>query len=99
MVNVEGRVSTGGHPMSAIGRTGVARLRRRVVAAGGTVVVVAALGLAHTFSAYASGVPSRPVDRNLSSYVQFAQNTLQFKGANGGGGIIHGNVGVNAHGG
>jgi hypothetical protein len=65
--------------------------RRRVVYA---VAVIAALGgLAVPFALSASATPV--LDTNLQHYSLFAKDSIAFKGANNGGGVIHGNVGVN----
>jgi hypothetical protein len=74
--------------------------RRRVVFAGGAAVaIVLALGGSHVLAAFASGAPSRPVDRNIASYVLFAVQTIKLKG----GGtpaesIIDGNIGAGTFG-
>src|SRR5512144_82598 len=65
--------------------------RRRVVYA--VAVVVALGGLAVPFALSASATPV--LDTNLQDYSLFAKDSLAFKGANNGGGVIHGNVGVN----
>jgi hypothetical protein len=79
-------------------RRGHTRLR---VIALVTMLIVGA-GLTQVWSAFAAGPPSRPMDRDLDSYVLFAIEHMQFKGADIGGaglgrGIISGgNVGVNS---
>jgi hypothetical protein len=58
------------------------------------VAVIAALGgLAVPFALSASATPV--LDTNLQDYSLFAKDSIAFKGANNGGGVIHGNVGVN----
>src|SRR3954451_24877746 len=65
--------------------------RRSVVYA---VAVTAILGgLAVPFALSASAAPV--LDTNLQDYSLFAKDSIAFKGANNGGGVIHGNVGVN----
>lgn len=77
--------------MSIIAIPGIARGRRRIVAVAALVVVIVSLGISQVLSAFASGSPTRPVDRQLSSYVLFAFDTLAFKGGQTPGrGEIHG---------
>jgi hypothetical protein len=74
-----------------------ARVRRRVVAMAASLVVLFVLALGQSFGAFAAGSPSRPIDRQLSHYVLFAFDTLNFKGAQtaGRGIITGGDVGAN----
>jgi hypothetical protein len=76
-------------------RNMVGARRRQLAAAGAVFLVVLAVGSSHALHAFASNSPSRPLDRNISSYVLFAKDSLSFTGFNVNGGIIHGNVGVN----
>ncbi len=72
---------------------GRARSRRRIVGLGAVTLCVLAACAVQSFSAFASGSPSRPVDRDLSKYVLFAFDTLSFKSASAnapGRGIISG---------
>src|SRR3954471_16398370 len=72
-------------------RVSRARGRRRVITLGTIAIVAVTVGMVQVIGAFAAGSPSRPVDRDLSSYVLFAFNTLDFKGGESPGrGIIHG---------
>jgi hypothetical protein len=60
--------------------------------------ILLAFGSSHMLSAFASGAPSRPVDRDIASYVLFAFDTIKLKG----GGtatqsIIDGNIGAGTY--
>jgi hypothetical protein len=57
-----------------------ARVRRRILTVATLAMVAFALGSVQIIGAFAAGSPSRPVDRDLSSYVLFAFDTLEFKG-------------------
>ena len=70
---------------------GTAGDRRRLVALGATALIIGAIFGTNMLSAFASNAPSRPLDRDLSSYVLFAFDTLDFKG----GTISGGDVGAN----
>ncbi|HVJ99126.1 MAG TPA: hypothetical protein VNC41_20040, partial [Acidimicrobiia bacterium] len=80
--------------VGAMGRMGRARMRRRVLTVGALATVAFAVGSVQIMGAFAAGIPSRPVDRDLSSYVLFAWDSLMVKGKNGAK-VVDGNVGVN----
>jgi hypothetical protein len=73
----------------ASGRLGT---RRRQVAMALAIALPVGL-VAVTSLLPASAAPV--LDTNLQNYTLFAQDSIAFKGGNNGGGIIHGNVGVN----
>ncbi len=74
-----------------LGMTGIARGRRRIVALGAVAIVIVAVGAAQAFSAFAAGSPSRPIDRDLSSYVLFGLDSLSLKGGDlPGRGVVRG---------
>ena len=60
--------------------TGKAQMRRRALTVAALATIVFAIGSVQIMGAFAAGIPSRPVDRDLSSYVLFAFDTLEFKG-------------------
>src|SRR4051812_24223145 len=80
--------------MRELGVSRKARARRRAVVIGATVIVVVVSGIAHMIGAFASGSASRPVDRDLSSYVLFAFDSINLKG-DARTEVRGGNVGVN----
>ncbi|HEX5096511.1 MAG TPA: hypothetical protein VFX21_10875 [Acidimicrobiia bacterium] len=74
---------------------GTARRRGRVVSVAAIALIAG--GLSQMLPASASGAPSRPVDRDIDTYVLFGFESVNFKGAESAGrGIISGgNVGAN----
>ena len=53
--------------------------RRGVSAIVAAAAILLAFGSSHMLSAFASGAPSRPVDRDIASYVLFAFDTPEFR--------------------
>jgi hypothetical protein len=54
--------------------------RRGVFAVVAVGAIVLVLGASHMLTAFASGAPSRPLDRDIASYVLFAVQTIKLKG-------------------
>jgi len=79
-----------------VGNVGnVGRVTRRGRLAGRYLCAIALMGAGVLqMLPAAAAVPSRPVDRDISSYVLFANKSIEFKGEADDGRILGGNVGV-----